>query len=238
MTVLQHLPDVGLSDVGPALDGSEPFLGELPPDYAATLRVANGFTVHRGMNRVFGVRPDRHMDVRSWNDEQAWRFAWNGRADSFLMVGGTAFGDQYALRRRADGSYDDVVYLLDANLLGARPVFDSFEQFLEREIVHNALTPTHPVALACVAKFGEVPPTRNVVLTPSMLLGGPEDVATMVTIDSYTAMIYGGDIYAAVMSVPDEAPVVGVEPWSDDEGRQRLRVRFGEGDPGWGAAPL
>ncbi|MEU8265513.1 SMI1/KNR4 family protein [Micromonospora sp. NPDC048999] len=229
--VLRRLRGLELADVGQALDDSdrtERLLGELPSVYAAALRIANGFTVHSGMNRVFGIREDRHMDLRTWNQEDGWRFAWGGKADpSFLMFGETAFGDQYALRWTGS-SYEDLVYLLDVNLLSVRPIFDSFAHFLDQEIVQNALSPSHPTALACVGKFGHVPPEENVVLTPSLLLGGYEDVSNMVKIESYTAMIYGGDIYTAVVSAPDDAAVVGVEPWVDDIGRRRLRVVFAE----------
>lgn len=143
------------------------------------------------------------------------------------MFGETAFGDQYALRWAGD-RYEETVYLLDVNLLSVRPIFESFAHFLDQEIVQNALNPSHPVALACVGKFGRVRPDENVVLTPSLLLGGQEDVSNMVKIESYTAMIYGGDIYTALAAVPDEAVVVGVHPWVDDADRQRLRVVFAE----------
>ncbi|MFD6634707.1 SMI1/KNR4 family protein [Micromonospora chalcea] len=229
--VLRRLRELDLADVGQTLDESdrtETLLGELPSTYAAALRIANGFTVHSGMNRVFGIREDRHMDLRAWNEEEGWRFAWRGKADSsFLMFGETAFGDQYALRWSGD-SYEDVVYLLDVNLLSVRPIFDSFARFMEQEIVQNAISPSHPTAIACVDRFGRVPPSENVVLTPSLLLGGYEDVSNMVKIESYTAMIYGGDIYTAVVSAPDEAAVLGVEPWVDEAGRRRLRVVFAE----------
>lgn len=229
--VLRRLRGLELADAGRALDESdqtERLLGELPSVYAAALRIANGFTVHSGMNRVFGIRGDRHMDLRSWNEEEGWRFAWAGKADpSFLMFGETAFGDQYALRWNGS-SYEDRVYLLDVNLLSVRPIFDSFAHFLDQEIVQNAISPSHPAAIACVDKFGRVSPNENFVLTPSLLLGGYEDVSNMVKIESYTAMIYGGDIYAAVVSAPDEAAVVGVEPWADEAGRRRLRVVFAE----------
>lgn len=230
--ILRRLREMELADVGPALEGSdrtERLLGELPMLYAAALRLVNGFTINQGMNRIFGVREDRHMDIRSWNEEEEWRFAWNGKADSFLMFGETAFGDQYALRRAGDApGYGQTVYLLDANLLSVEPVFDSFAQFLEREILQNPISSQDPVASECINKFGRLSPTANVVLSPSLMLGGPEDVSNMLTIDSFTAMIYGGDIYAAITSAPEGAAVVGVEPWADDMGRQRLRIRFAE----------
>src|SRR5690349_6708940 len=94
--VLQHLRDTELGDVGPQLPGaaeSAPLLGELPPTYAAALRTANGFTINQGMNRIFGLRPDRHMDLLAWNEPEAWRFAWGDRPDSFLFFGETVFGD-------------------------------------------------------------------------------------------------------------------------------------------------
>ncbi|MEU8388187.1 SMI1/KNR4 family protein [Micromonospora sp. NPDC048843] len=229
--VLRRLRELEIADVGEALDDSdrtERLLAGLPSVYAAALRIANGFTVHSGMNRVFGVREDRHMDLRAWNQVEGWRFAWGEKADpSFLMFGETAFGDQYALRWTGS-SYEDVVYLLDVNLLSVRPIFDSFAHFLDQEIAQNAISPSHSTALACVEKFGRVPFNENVVVTPSLLLGGYEDVSNMVKIDSYAAMIYGGDIYTAVVSAPDEVAVVGVEPWVDDIGRPRLRVVFAD----------
>jgi hypothetical protein len=69
--VLRRLHGLELADAGQALDDSDRtdrLLGKLPSVYAAALRIANGFTVHSGMNRVFGIRADRHMDLRSWNN--------------------------------------------------------------------------------------------------------------------------------------------------------------------------
>ncbi|XVU27709.1 SMI1/KNR4 family protein [Actinoplanes sp. CA-054009] len=226
--VLQHLRDTDLGDVGPQLPGaaeSAPLLGELPRTYAAALRTANGFSINQGMNRIFGLRPDRHMDLRAWNEPEAWRFAWGDRPDGFLFFGETVFGDQYALRRLPDGNgFEETVYLLDANLLSAEPVAETFDEFLAKEIVRNAVMPHDPLAEAAIEKFGRVAPTHNLVLTPSLMLGGVEDVDNMMPMDSFTAMIYGGDICRAVSSIADEAVVTAVRPWTDEQGRQRLEV--------------
>ena len=225
--VLDHLRDTGLADAGEDISGvggAASLLSELPATYAAALRITNGFTINQGMNRIFGVRADRHMDLRAWNEPDAWRFAWGARADGFLFFGGTAFGDQYALRRSPGGGFDDGVYLLDANLLGADLVADTFDEFLAKEVIRNATMPHDPLAVAAMRAFGTVKPENHLVLTPSLLLGGVEDPANMMPMDSYTAMIYGGDIATAVEAADDEAAVTAVEPWTDDRGRRRLRV--------------
>lgn len=225
--VLEHLRDTGLSNVGEDISGvggAASLLGQLPATYAAALRIANGFTISRGMNRIFGVRADRHMDLRAWNEPDGWRFAWGERADGFLFFGATVFGDQYALRRLPGGGFSDGVYLLDANLLVADLVADTFDEFLANEVIRNAAMPHDPLAVAAMRAFGTVTPEHHLVLTPSLLLGGVEDTANMMLLDSYTAMIYGGDILTAVDAAAEEAAVTAVEPWTDDRGRQRLRV--------------
>jgi hypothetical protein len=225
---MSPLDGVGLSDVGEALKPVE-LLDLLPDAYAAVLREANGFTINHGTNRIFGLRADRHMDLRAWNDEDGWRFAWGGLADPFLCFGETVFGDQYALRWRPgrDG-FEPEVYLLDANLLGPDVVADSFDDFLAKEIVRNSRTPHDPLAVAAVAAFGRVEPTHNLVLTPSVMLGGPEVVDNLMPLDAFAAMIYGGDIHTAVSALTEDATVSAVEPWFDELERPRLRVVFSE----------
>ena len=228
--VLEHLRDTGLADVGEDISGvggAASLLAELPATYAAALRIANGFTINQGMNRIFGIRADRHMDLRAWNEPEGWRFAWGERADGFLFFGGTVFGDQYGLRRLTGGGFAYGVYLLDTNELVANIVADTFDEFLAKEVVRNAAMPHSPLARASMQVFGTVKPENHLVVTPSLLLGGVEDTANLVLMESYTAMIYGGDICTAVFAADDEALILGVEPWSDDRGRQRLRVRFG-----------
>jgi hypothetical protein len=227
--VLDDLRDTGLADAGAVISGvggAASLLGELPATYAAALRIANGFTINQGMNRIFGIRADRHLDLRAWNEPEAWRFAWGARADGYLFFGETVFGDQYALRRLPGGGYADGVYLLDANLLGADLVADTFDEFLAKEVIRNAKMPYDPLAIAAMQAFGPVKPENHLVVTPSLLLGGVEDPANMMLMDSYTAMIYGGDIITAVDAVVGEAVVTAVEPWTDDRGRQRLRVHL------------
>ena len=52
--------------------------------------------------------------VAAWNERDCWRFAWGELAEGWRFVGGTAFGDQYALRAGSDE-----VFVLDAFTLAA-----------------------------------------------------------------------------------------------------------------------
>ncbi|MEV4352143.1 SMI1/KNR4 family protein [Actinoplanes sp. NPDC049596] len=230
--VLDRLLEAGVAYVGQPVESnalSDPALAVLPSDYRETLQRLNGFSVHGGANRLFGIRPDAYMDIRAWNQESRWRFAWDRRVGPYLVIGETFFGDLYALKHAdpSDG-YLPEIYLLEANFLEPEVIADTFTEFLEEELLRIAVEPYDDIDIAAVEKFGSVDPSRNLVYSPSIALGGPEDVQNLMAMDAFTAMVIAGDIAQAIESAPEDAVLTGVVPWVDESGRSRIRVEFRE----------
>jgi hypothetical protein len=228
--LLQRLAKAGVANVGEPLDESwlaSATPARLPEEYVTTLTRFNGFSVHYGMNRLFGIRADVTMDMRSWNQVDAWRFAWDSRINPFFCIGETAFGDQYALML-AEGGIDFLpeVFLLEANFLQPVVVGATFGAFLHQELVRNAEAPWDEVAIEAVSRYGPIDVTNNWAYAPSIALGGSEDVANLMSMDCFTAMTIAGDIASAIQAAPDDAELQGVAPYGDDRGRSRLRVIF------------
>ena len=226
--LIGRLLDAGVDHIGQSIT-SEALAAALPPqvpdDYLQVLRRLNGFSVQSGVNRLFGVRDEPTMDISAWNSADSWKFSWGNRVDQFLCFGETAFGDQYAFRYEGDVLGSEV-YLLEANFLEPEIAGATFEDFFVNEFVRNAEEPWDPVAVEAVERFGPIEITHNWVYTPSVALGGPDDLSNVMKLDAFTAMTIAGDIVTCIYSAPTEAVLVGVSPWIDERGRSRLRVDF------------
>ncbi|GIF68566.1 hypothetical protein Ais01nite_66010 [Asanoa ishikariensis] len=224
--MIDRLMAVGVAHVGPSVDAPDLARAALPDEYAALLTRLNGFTVNAGAVRLFGLRPERHLDLRAWNAPDGWRFAWDERVEPFLCIGQTAFGEQYALRRGPDG-YAPEIYLLEPNFLRPEVIAASFAEFVALELVGNAEDPYDPVLVEAIARLGPIDPENNWVYTPSLALGGPEDLTNLMPMSAYLAMVIGGDIALGVEPAPDGAVITKIVPWFDELERPRIRVEFG-----------
>ncbi len=201
-------------------------LDALPVEHTAVVQLFNGLTVSRGAYRLFGLRPEPYLDIVSWNESASWRFAWDDRLKPFLCFGETAWGDQYAYRRRPNGSFEPEIYLLEGTLLEAEILAPSFGRFLVDEFLRNARFPYDSITRAALARFGQVDPAHNWVFSPSLALGGEESVENVIELPAFTAMTFAGDIATSLLAAPPSSSSKSVETWTDDSGRARLRVRF------------
>jgi hypothetical protein len=180
----------------------ESLLGErgavLPLDHARLLSLTNGLDAFGGYFRLFGLGPWSVRDMRRWNAPQGWRAAWNGRADGWWFFGETAWGDQYAYACGNDPfAVDATVYRLDACRLEPEAVAEGFGEFLACELARNAAAPRDDVTVAARERFGEIDPNQQLAYVPSLLLGGQDDLANVVTFGAREAMAAAGETYSA-----------------------------------------
>lgn len=202
------------------------WLPGLPEPHVELLAQHNGFTVFHGAFRMLGIRAEPFLDLRSWNDPETWRFAWGAAAEGFVVFGESGWGDQYAYRVSPEGGpAEPTVYFLEATTLAAEPIATSFVEFLHDELLRNAEQPYDELTVAAVERFGDLPPGEHWVLSPPLILGGPESVDNVVRMPAATAMTVAGDLATAVRSAPGRR-VTSVSPWRDDRGRARLRVQL------------
>jgi hypothetical protein len=203
---LSKLLSRGLARSRPAADMLSPdsLLGEtgaqLPLDHARLLSLTNGLDAYGGYLRLFGLGPWSVRDMRRWNAATGWRSAWDGRADGWWCFGETAWGDQYAYALGDDPlEPDTTVYRLDACRLDAEPVADSFGEFLRDDFARNAVQPRDDMTVAARDRFGELDPGTQLAYVPSLLLGGDEDLANVVTLGAREAMTLAGETHRASM---------------------------------------
>lgn len=218
------------ADKGPGLEpgsGQEAEFEMLPSSHLSLLRLINGVTVYHGMYRLFGIgRSEPYLDMGSWNAKGTWRFAWDDRLEPYWIFGETAWGDQYAYRRSEDGGWDRRVYFLEANFMRADVLVDSFEDFMENDFLRNARESYDSFGREVVKRHGAISPADHWVLSPSVAIGGPEDLDNIMKMRSIAAMIIAGDLAVPIDNSRDDEYVAAVIPWVDDAGRARLKVSF------------
>ncbi|WP_127354984.1 SMI1/KNR4 family protein [Actinacidiphila soli] len=211
-------------DLG-ARSGAETAYGyELPEAHRELLRELNGFTAYHGAFRLFGTGRPAHLDLAAWNAPQTWRFAWDERAEPFVFFGETAWGDQYAYRREPGGRLAPEVHFLEGNFLRSEVIAGSFEEFLADELLRNAKEPYDELTVEAVERYGPIAADQHWAFVPSLAMDGTEDIGQVMQLPAVTAMVYAGDIATAVGAAAPDDLLTGVAPWTDDQGRARLRV--------------
>jgi hypothetical protein len=203
---LSALLSRGLARTRPAADmlAPESLLGEagavLPLDHARLLSLTNGLDAYGGYLRLFGVGPWSVRDMRRWNAAQGWRSAWDGHADGWWFIGETAWGDQYAYALGDDPLVlDTTVYRLDACRLDPEPVASGFAEFLRDDFTRNAAAPRDDTTVAARERFGDLDPGFQLTYLPSLLLGGDEDLANVVTLGAREAMTLAGEAHRSML---------------------------------------
>ncbi|MDB5335765.1 MAG: hypothetical protein JWN70_1384 [Planctomycetaceae bacterium] len=200
-------------------------LTALPSSHSAALHQLNGFAFYAGAFRIFGLGSDNLLNLTSWNESSTWRFAWDERVDPYFVFGETAWGDQYAYKS-VDGRLGSEVYFLESNLLRPTLIADTFDQFLEEQVMSNAVQPHDTFLSETVERFGAIDLERHWALAPSLIIGGPEDLDNVIELPARTAMIFAGDIALGLSKWPEGDSVPHVVPWRDVEGRDRLSLKF------------
>jgi hypothetical protein len=118
------------------------------------------------------------------------------------------------------------VYFLEATLLRAEPLAESFDDFAETELLRVAAKPYDSLTLGALDQHGPIAPSDLWTFAPSIALGGEESLDNVVRLPARDTMTMAGDIASAHRaSVPGSWPTQA-QPWVDEQGRQRLTVKF------------
>ena len=166
--------------------------------------------------RVFGFRDEPELDIRAQNDTES---VGDWVAPYFTFVE-TAFGDQYAFKREREGLAAEV-YWLEGLAMRPRKIAETFDEWVGSHLMRNARQPIDPMISAAIDRLGPLEPRSHFAYTPPIALGGPELVDNVMVMPAITSMIVNGDIATGLLDPPDDAQLVGVEPWQDDRGRDR-----------------
>lgn len=223
---LVALPDVSVG--GPASSEAALSKHPLPAQHAEFLSRMNGVVGYGGYFRLFGVEkgPAGLADLTSWNDLRTWKFAWPSRVTAFLCFGETAWGDQYAFAMDELGAPSPRVYYLEALMMAAEPIAESFDAFLENEFLRNCRSPYDSVLVRMRSRLGDLRPDEHLIYVPSPLITGSENDDHVRKMPAVASMVVNGDLATQLGDEDMSKQIERVEPYTDTNGRSRLRVVF------------
>jgi hypothetical protein len=201
----------------------------LPDLHVELLSRANGMAIFHGYFRLFGVRCSGCRDMERWNDPGIWKFAWDDGVLRFLCFAETGLGHQFAydVNELRGGGIPHVYRLSYMDMRFDRIWEDSFDSFVERDVMRWLADPYSLECVEALNRLGPITWAEHVAFAPPVVLGGPEDPAHIVKMPAVSNMIINGDLNTELDKV-DEGLVQAVEPWVDDKGRMRMRIRWAE----------
>lgn len=206
----------------------------LPAVYRALLLETNGVEVAHGCSRWLGYGPGAPIDVAAWNDPATWKWAfrdwYHDLLDGFLIVAVHADGHLTGCFKR-DLQRPDA----DPPFFGITPIAQPIRAnrplsvALFKGLVSVAREPRgDSVGQAILDRFGRVPAEGLVVHSPLKFPHFSDDETDLdgaVVLPAIDAMITKADVWRQVSNTREGDEIVGVEEWTDDRGRQRLRFQ-------------
>ncbi len=200
----------------------------LPLEHKDLLRTSNGVEAYSGYIRVFGLYTTESIDSALWNQYDYWKFAWGNRCSAYWCFGETAWGDQYAyLAESLRLGGETKVYFIDALSMTPEIIACSFTEFLQKEFVRSGMDPYDAMIKLARQKLGPLEVISHLVYSPSLLLGGTEEIGNIQKMNARAAMICNGDIAVQLDEGPVTGTVKGVQPYEDEMQRMRLRLVWG-----------
>jgi len=196
----------------------------LPDDHLRALSYSNGATVYGGYARMFGINIAGAIDAVQWNRFDYWKFAWEHRCIDYFCFAETIWGDQYAYNIERLRQGDERVYFLDWLSMTPEVVASSFSGFLESELIRIATAPYDIMMVRAREKFGDIDPENHLTYSPSLVIGGSEEIENIVVLQSRVAMIFNGDIALQIDTAPESSVIKAVVPYDDEARRPRLRL--------------
>lgn len=180
------------------------------------------------------------MSLEKFNDPATWHWAWPDRPDlhEFLCVGFTENIDHWIAYRRRDlsGARTAELHFGPIEVPGYLRADGTLLDLLEHGLV-NILRNPDPVGAdgMYLRHYGSIPDDMAVVPGPSFYFPGEGDIGDRdhegsMLLPATVAMTAYADLLADSERLQDLADVRGgrvevhgVEPWTDDHGRARMR---------------
>jgi hypothetical protein len=103
-------------------------------------------------------------------------------------------------------------------------VASSFAQFLESEFLRISIAPYDVMMVRARDKLGDIDLENHLIYSPSLIIGGDEDINNIVILQARIAMIFNGDIASQLDAAPASSVIRAVVPYDDDVRRPRLRL--------------
>lgn len=160
----------------------------------------------------------------AWNEPSLWKFAWPNHVGEYLCFAETGWGDQYAYRVDELERGSERIYCLDALEMEPEELCFGFEAFIEHEFLRASERPFDSMTIQARAIFGDLPAGFHLVCSPSPLISGVEDLASVQVAPARLGMTLNGDIMTQLRSAEEGDAIERIEPYTDESGRARVRL--------------
>lgn len=205
----------------------------LPATHRQLLLRTNGLEVYQGHMRIYGLGANAAIDMRTWNDQETWKFAWPPELlRDYLFVAENAWGHQCAYRATElrQGGDPPLHMVLQISNLQKVFTFPSFQAFLENPIFRGVVL-QDSLNRALHARFGSIASNRHLRHKAFGLSGSSENASQIIETDSVESMIFWGDMTKALDGQPPLRRTKQLEYFPDERGRRRVRVVWQDETP-------
>ena len=171
-------------------------------ELAELLTRMNGFFVFNAGVQVFRAGDDGlGPDLLTWNDEDTWKYTYDGLADDYFCFGQDLFGVQFAIKDNAE------VVTFNPESAHTKPIGDSLESWAEWLLADPDVRGAAGFALNYQRENGALEPDQRLVPLQFFVGGGSYDNDNLVVRDAVTAMRIRGPIAQQVHDLPDGARI-------------------------------
>ncbi|MBT9290395.1 hypothetical protein [Prosthecodimorpha staleyi] len=185
-----------------------------------------GLTFFNGYLKVYGVRGERGIDIRHWNAESSWKFAWPSDLRPYWCFAGTAMGEQFAVETvPGDGPAASAVYSLDPITMEPSVFASAMDDFFVLFSQGPEAFIYEDVYRDIVEKHGAIGMKDGVSVMPPRVFRRDVDAKSVFISDYRTMMTINGDCFSEASKLPVGAQVLGLTAYSDDQNRERIRFR-------------
>jgi hypothetical protein len=172
-------------------------LGEL----GKTLTLMNGFFAFNAGVHVFRVGgAGVGAELLHWNDQETWKYTYEGMTGEILCFGQDVLGTQYAILHGH-------VVAFNPETAGVEPIGPSLEAWAAWLLDDPAVNATAGLAKAWQDENGPLGPDERLIPLRFFILGGGYELANLVARDAVTAMRIRGPIAVQLAGIADGAQV-------------------------------
>jgi hypothetical protein len=209
------------------IGNSGSYIQNIPKLHRQILERYNGFSLYYGYFKLFGIGGKRR-DMIDWNNPDKWKYAWHGiDLDKYLCFAEDLWGFQwaYSIPELYDAKITPRIYWLQAFTMISEPFFESFEEFMQRLVYRWASETMGDDIISVYKKNGPLSWSEQIAYIPSLLLGTHhEDFKHTKPMDAVRNMVFNGDLFTQIGNIRVDDPVLGVEVYQDEKGRDRLKA--------------
>jgi hypothetical protein len=170
-------------------------------DLAMVLNKRNGFFAFEGALRFF---PSRSVPISygllEWNDQELWRFEYDGLADRCFFFAEDMFGGQFCV---SDGK----IHTFDPETGQRSELANSLEEWAAAVLADYEVLTGYKLAHDWQAKYGKLAGRERLVPKTPFVTGGEFALSNLAALDAVKGMRARGNLACQIRDLPDGAKI-------------------------------